>query len=120
MTRIKSYRDLIVWQKGMALARQVYLVTGRFPDDEKFGLISQLRRAAVSVPSNIAEGHARSSRSDYARFLHISRGSLYEIETQIMLSEDFNYLNQNDSSDILTTTSEIGRMLNSLIRKIED
>lgn len=118
MSEIKSYRDLKIWQKGMALAKQAYIVSSKFPVDEKFGLTSQIRRASVSVPSNIAEGHGRGSTGDYVRFLLIARGSLYEIETQIMLADDLSFVDKSAVQTILEASAEIGRMMNSLIQKL--
>jgi four helix bundle protein len=80
---MKSYRDLIVWQKSMSLVTEVYKLTRQLPDEERFGLISQIKRSSVSIPSNIAEGYGRNYRNDYIRFLQISRGSLYECQTQL-------------------------------------
>lgn len=81
--KVRSYRDLLVWQKGMELAKELYSVTGKLPADERFGLISQLRRAGVSVPSNIAEGQARRSLKEFVQFLYIAKGSLVELDTQL-------------------------------------
>jgi len=116
---METFRDLVVWQKSMALAESIYVITKYFPKEEQFGLISQIRRSAVSIPANIAEGYGRQSLPDYIRFLKISRGSLFELQTHIELSIRFSYLNENDFIDILNNTNEIGRMLNSLIKRLE-
>ncbi len=116
MAVLKSYRELIVWQKAMVLVKEIYQLTSSFPDDEKFGLISQMRRAAISIPSNIAEGWGRLSRKNYIQFLRISRGSLFELETQILIIKDLKYI--NDSKEIEDLITEISKMLNSLIKKL--
>ncbi len=110
-----SYRDLIAWQKAMVLVREIYLATQEFPKEEMYGLKSQLRRAAVSVPSNIAEGQARYSRREFHHFLNNARGSLAEVETQIMLANDLAYLGEIETNLLLDKASELGRILNGLI-----
>ncbi|HEX5472842.1 MAG TPA: four helix bundle protein [Lacipirellulaceae bacterium] len=112
--KIKNYRDLAVWQKGMDIALAVYKVTKHFPDDERFGLISQLRRAAVSVPANIAEGHPRSTTKDYLRFVSIAIGSLAETATFIELAGRLSYGDVNDLRKIFEMTTEERRMLRAL------
>ncbi|MEA3352309.1 MAG: four helix bundle protein [Campylobacterota bacterium] len=108
-----SYRDLIVWKKAMELTKQVYLITKEFPKDELYGLTSQIRRCAVSIPGNIAEGKGRNSDKEFVRFLQISLGSLYELQTQLELSISFEYASNIDS--ILNLSMEIEKMLNKLI-----
>ena len=93
----KSYKDLLIWQKGMALAKFVYKLSARFPVDERYGLISQVRRAAVSVPSNIAEGQARHTTKEFLQFLSHAQGSLAEVETQLMLSVDLGFAGKKGS-----------------------
>ncbi|OYW74663.1 MAG: four helix bundle protein [Verrucomicrobia bacterium 12-59-8] len=115
---MQSYRDLIVWQKAMALVRQVYLITSEFPKHELFGLTSQLRRSAVSIPSNIAEGNGRSTTLDYIRFLQIARGSLFEAQTQIEIASQLLFLNPDQTQELLSLANEIERMLNSIITKL--
>jgi len=117
---IRHYRDLLVWQKAMAWVETVYDATRDWPADERFGLTSQIRRAAVSVPSNIAEGCARRATGDFIRFLGIARGSLAEAETQLMLAERLSYLSGSDIQPLLNSADEINRMLASLIGKLED
>ena len=104
--KIKNYRDLAVWQRGMEMALLVYQATKAFPDDERFGLTSQLRRAAVSVPANIAEGHARSSTKDYLRFISIAIGSLAETATFIELAGRLNYGNVEELRKIFEMTND--------------
>ncbi|MCK9211140.1 MAG: four helix bundle protein [Ignavibacteriaceae bacterium] len=115
---IRSYKDLIVWQKSMDLVESIYRITEKLPSKENFGLISQMRRAAVSIPSNIAEGYGRQSRGSYVQFLSIARGSLLELETQIELCVRLKYFKQIDSEKILSDILEISKMLTSLISKI--
>ena len=113
---VRGYRELIVWQKAMELVKMVYQLMKGFPADERFRLCDQLSRAVISVPSNIAEGNGRESKSEYARFLGIARGSLYETETQLEIAKELGYI--DDLSDILSLTSEIRRMLISIMSKL--
>ena len=117
---IKTFRDLKIWQKGMELCKLIYNLTKEFPDDEKFGLISQMRRGSVSIPSNIAEGYGRRSTQDYIRFLQITMGSIYELQTQLELSYEFNYLSENGYHKVNDLLMEIERMLSSLILKLRN
>lgn len=117
--KIRSYKDLMVWQRSMDLVESIYRMTERLPANEQWGLVSQMRRAAVSVPSNIAEGYGRQSSGNYIQFLSISRGSLLELETQIELCIRLKYLSRIDSEKILTDMMEINKMLTSLISKIK-
>ena len=110
----EGYKDLQVWQRAMDLAEMVYAITKRFPKDETYGLAAQLRRAAVSVPSNIAEGHGRNSKAEFHHFLGTSRGSLLEIETQVELARRFGYIASKQCSETLKEAAEIGRMINGL------
>ena len=110
-----SYRDLIAWRKGMTLVTEIYRATRMFPRDELYGLTSQLRRAAISIPSNIAEGQARYSRREFHHFLSNARGSLAEVETQIMLANALRYLQSDEMKKLLAETAELGRILNGLI-----
>lgn len=113
---ITSHKDLIVWQKAVVLAGKVYAATRQLPSDERFGLISQLRRAAISIPSNIAEGSARRTRAEFVQYLHIARGSLSDVETQMMVVRDQELLSAEDC--LLEEIAEIGRMLNALISRL--
>ena len=115
----ESYRDLIAWRKAMDLVTDIYLVTKAFPRDEQYGLTSQLRRAAVSVPSNIAEGQARFSRKEFHHFLSHARGSLVEVETQVTMAQNLGYLGPNQTRPLLDKTSELGKVLNGLIASIK-
>jgi four helix bundle protein len=112
--KVNSYRDLTVWKLAMQLTEEVYRVTQAFPESETYALANQLQRAAVSVPSNIAEGHARSSTRDFLRFISIAMGSLAEIETQLELSARLEYINEIRLGELLATTDALGRMLRGL------
>ena len=118
MAAIESYRDLLVWQRGMDITTAVYRLTRGYPRDELFGLTSQTRRAAVSIPANIGEGHGRGTRQSYAAFLRIARGSLKELETHLMIAERIGIANRNDVAPLLTQADETGRMLGQLIRTL--
>lgn len=117
-TPARGYRDLLVWQKSMALAKRVYLLTGSFPTEEKFGLISQMRRAAVSVPSNIAEGQARKSTAEFVQFICVAEGSLSELDTQLQLSVDLGFSKPSQVAEAFEGLAEIKRMLNGLRRTL--
>jgi four helix bundle protein len=117
---IRSYKDLIVWQKSMDLVDSIYKTTEKLPSKEQFGLISQMRRASISVPSNIAEGYGRQSTGSYTQFLSIARGSLLELETQIELYIRLIFIQQKDAEKILNEIIEINKMLTSLIIKIDN
>ena len=114
---ILSYRDLRVWQRAIALVDELYQVTKTFPADERYGLVAQLRRAGISVASNIAEGHTR-SRADYRRFLVIAAGSLTEVETQVHISLRLGFLDASVAETILTHCGELGRMLSTLRKRL--
>jgi four helix bundle protein len=116
---INSYRDLKVWQDAMQLVQEVYALSRRFPKSEQFSLRSRLQRAVVSIPSNIAEGHARSRTKEYLRFVSIARGSLAETETQIMLAERLSYASSNEAAAMLGRMDELGRMLRRLEQALE-
>ena len=116
--KVKSYRDLIVWQKSVDLVTEVYKILRSFPEEEKFGLTSQLKRSCISIPSNIAEGYGRKYIKDYVRFLQISRGSLFEMQTQIQISINLGCTTEKQINTILETSVEIEKMLNTLIKKL--
>jgi four helix bundle protein len=116
---VQSYRDLVVWRKSMALVLDVYRCTQAFPKIETYGLTSQLRRAAVSVPSNIAEGQARRSTGEFKQFLGNARGSLAEVDTQLLIARDLGYLENQVSKGLLDATAEIGRMLSGLLAALK-
>jgi len=114
----QNFRDLHVWQLGMQLAEEVYLLSRSFPKHETYGLASQMQRAAVSIPPNIAEGHATGSTKDFLRFLGIAQGSLAELETHLMLAERIRYGNSKDVRPILDRCSQEARMLRSLRNRV--
>ena len=114
-----GYRDLLVWQKGIALAKQIYEVTARFPSEEKYGLVSQMRRAAVSIPSNIAEGQARHTTGEFIQFISNAEGSVAELDTQLTLCEQFRFVEKGGAVELHEKLDELRRMLNSLRRKLE-
>lgn len=116
--KMRNYRDLVVWQKSMALVTEVYSITRLFPKEELYGLISQIRRSAVSIPSNIAEGYGRYSKNDYIRFLQIAIGSLYEFQTQLEIGLNLGYLSKDIFEKVYEQSREIERMLSSLIKKV--
>lgn len=115
---VRSYRDLIAWQKSIDLVTEIYRCTQTFPKSETYGLMSQLRRAAVSVPSNIAEGHARLTTGEFRQFLGHALGSLMEIETQVLISERLGYLDATESKRLLVRTTEAGKIVRGLIQSI--
>ena len=113
-----SYRDLIVWQKAKVLAKDVYTVTEAMPKSELYGLTSQMRRAAISVVSNIAEGQGRLTKGEFQQFLGHSRGSLLELETQMEIAVDLNYVSKDDCNKLISEMSEVRRLLNGLIESL--
>jgi four helix bundle protein len=118
--KIKSYKDLLIWQKGIEITEKVYLITNNFPQNELFSLTNQIRRASVSISSNIAEGFGRNSTKSYMNFLKISRGSLYELETQLIIADILNYISDNELlKSINDLLSEEGKMINSYINKLK-
>jgi four helix bundle protein len=118
MARPKSYRDLVVWQKAMVLARRAYLLTETLPKREAYGLVDQIRRAAVSIASNIAEGYGRLSDLQFRHFLGNARGSLYEMQTQVELATDLGYLTKEDGRDLMEQGWEVARILNGLLKSL--
>jgi four helix bundle protein len=113
---IPAHHNLDAWKNSMELAKSIYEITARFPDAERFGLVSQMRRAAVSIPSNIAEGAARGSDGEFIRFLNIARGSLAELQTQVLLARDLGFM--PDSSTAESLIDDISRQLNGLIKHV--
>ncbi len=117
---IRSFRDLIAWQKGIVLCKQIYVISAEFPDVEKFGLRSQVRRAAVSIPSNIAEGYGRRRKQDYLRFLDMARGSLCEVETQMILAQELSFVEANRVASCMELIREVDRILYALARSVKN
>lgn len=116
---IRSYRDLVVWQLAVNLGLEVYRASSSFPDSERYGLTNQIRRAAVSIASNIAEGYGRGARQEYIRYLRISRGSLFEVETQLEFAFKLEYIKQEAFNQLTEKFSECGRVLAGLLRSLE-
>ncbi len=115
---IRTYRDLELWQKSMELVKEVYRLTKKYPKEEVYGLVSQMRRAAVSIPSNIAEGFRRLHNNEYKQFLYVSSGSCAELETQLTISKELAYITQADEAALLEKLDHIGRMRTNLIKKL--
>jgi four helix bundle protein len=117
---MKSYKELIVWQKGIILCEQIYAVTRMFPKGEIYGLTSQIQRSAVAIPSNIAEGQRRGHRQEYIQFLRIAYGSGAELETQLTIAQKIGYIKNRDFDTLNTVLEEIMKMLNVLIRRLHE
>ena len=115
---VRGYRDLLVWQDSMDLVVAIYRVTATFPKEERYSLVDQLRRAAVSVPSNVAEGHGRSRTGDYLRHLSVSVGSLNEVETQVQIARRLEYITEEDQRQLVDSCNAIAKMLGGLIRSL--
>ena len=116
----KGYKDLLVWRKGIELVKSIYQLTQRFPSDERFGLTSQLRRSAVSVPCNIAEGQARHTTKEFIHFISNSEGSLAEVDTQVVIATELQYCTQKETEFVFGLIDELRRMLNGLRRRLQD
>ena len=116
--KIKSYKDLNIWKRSIGLVEEIYIITKNFPKEEMYGLISQLRRSAVSIPSNIAEGFTRLHNKEYRQFLYIFLGSCAELNTQIIISSRLSYLSTEKAERILNEIDEISKMIMGLIKKI--
>jgi len=117
---LKNYKELKVWQKSYELCLEIYRITAKFPKEERYGLTSQIRRAVVSIPSNIAEGYGRKTTLDYIRMLYISYGSVCELETQILLARDLDFIEKDELGTTKKDVSEIERMLKALIKSLEN
>jgi four helix bundle protein len=117
---LSTFRDLLIWQKSMILVTEVYQLTNYFPKEEIYGLTSQIRRSSISIPSNIAEGYGRDGNKDYLKFLNIAISSLFEIQTQLEISFNLNYINEIQFNKIHEESREIERMLSSFARKIKE
>jgi len=118
MNRIEKHSDLLVWQHGRVLVKDIYEMSAKFPKTEHFGLTNQMRRAVISIPSNIAEGFGRHSTKEFIQFLNISRGSLAELQTQLLLSLDLKYIDNTTYEKLDSQIVEIYKMLNGLIKKL--
>ena len=115
---IRTYRDLDLWQKSIELVKEVYRLTRKYPKDEAYGLVSQMRRAAVSIPSNIAEGFRRFHNKEYKQFLYVSSGSCAELETQLTISKELAYITKAEESALLESLDHIGRMRTNLLKTL--
>jgi four helix bundle protein len=116
---VSSYRDLLAWQKAMELITEIYRVSQKFPSEELYGLISQMRRAAVSIPTNIAEGQGRLTKGEFSQFLGNARGSLLELETQLLVARNLDYLDEPTLKKLFELTSEVGHLVNGLLSAIK-
>jgi four helix bundle protein len=119
MSNVSSYKDLIVWQKAMTLTKELYSISSSFPESEKFGLTQQLKRCAISIPSNIAEGWGRNSNGYFVQFLNVSKGSLCEAETQLHLAIELNFIKKDVCANAFDLSIEISKMIKALINNIE-
>ena len=116
---MKTYREIICWQKAITLVKSIYELTNSFPHSEQFGLTSQLRRASVSIPSNIAEGFGRGSNKDFRRFLDIARGSLFELQTQLYIAKELEYINKELFDNTFEQSREVERILIGFIKSLK-
>ena len=120
MSEVKSYKDLLIWQKGIDIVINLYQLVEDFPKEEVYALSSQLKRASVSIPSNIAEGYGRNSTQSYIHFVSISRGSLFELETQLIIAKKLNFVkNESLLSELMNQITEESKMINSFLNKLE-
>ena len=117
---LKNFKELKVWKKSYKLCLEVYRITAGFPKEERYGIVSQIRRSVVSVPSNIAEGYGRRTTADYVRMLYISYGSICELETQVLLAGDLNFIKQDELGALKEGIAEVERMLKALIKSLEN
>ncbi|GAA4270874.1 four helix bundle protein [Aquimarina gracilis] len=116
---MSTFRNLKIWQKAMILVTKIYTETKNFPHEEVYGLTSQMRRASISIPSNIAEGYGREGKNDYVKFLNIAMSSLFELQTQIEIGKNLNFISENNFNSIYEDTRELERMLSSFIRTVK-
>ena len=115
---IKSFRDLLIWQRGIQLVKEVYEETRNFPKEELYGLTNQIRRPAISIPSNISEGHIRQHKSEFIQFLSIAIGSLAELETQILIAKELGYISNERMEYLINQMNSIGKMIRGLMKKL--
>jgi four helix bundle protein len=116
---MSTFKDLLIWQKAMNFVTKIYQSTRLFPKDEQFGLTSQIRRSSISIPSNIAEGYGREGNNDYLRFLNIALSSLFELQTQLEIAKNINYLNEHEFNILYEDLRELERMLVAFIKKLK-
>tara|TARA_R110002073_G_scaffold279535_4_gene443687 strand:+ start:14828 stop:15190 length:363 start_codon:yes stop_codon:yes gene_type:complete len=119
MSKISTYKDLLIWQKGVQIVKEIYIICKDFPKDELFGLQSQIKRSSISIPSNIAEGWGRNYTKNYLQFLKYSRGSLLELETQIIIAKELNFISTEKFNIIQDLITEESKMLNAFIKSID-
>ena len=117
---IRSYKDLEIWRKAIQLIRKVYIITKTFPKEETYGLMNQMRRAAISIASNIAEGKTRQTKNEYIQFLYIALGSISELETQVIISKELNYIDERNEKELYENTDHISRMARNLIKSLRE
>ncbi|MCM2301787.1 MAG: four helix bundle protein [Flavobacteriaceae bacterium] len=120
MSDIKTYKDLLVWQKGIEIVKEIYILCNDLPKDEVYGLQSQMKRSSISIPSNIAEGYGRNYTKSYVQFLIIARGSLLELETQVIISKELALITQDKYDNIINLITEENKMLNAFIKSISE
>ncbi|HEX5743404.1 MAG TPA: four helix bundle protein [Flavobacteriaceae bacterium] len=120
MSDIKTYKDLLVWQKGIEIVKEIYILCNDLPKDEVYGLQSQMKRSSISIPSNIAEGYGRNYTKSYVQFLKIARGSLLELETQVIISKELALITQDKYDNIINLITEENKMLNAFIKSISE
>jgi four helix bundle protein len=119
-TKTRSYQDLIVWQKAVQLVTDIYSLTKKFPADERFGIISQLNRASISIPTNIAEGWGRETSKNYLQFLRTSRGSVMEVQTLLIISKNLGFVSQSEFESLSAKVEEVGKILQGLIKSVRE
>ena len=118
MEKIQSFKQLRVWQKGIEIVKEIYALTQPFPKEEIYGLTSQMRRAAISIPANIAEGFKRLHGKEYRQFLHIALGSAAELETELIIARELNFINEQELSEVSEKLDHTSKMMSSLLRKL--
>ncbi len=119
MNEVRTYKDLLIWQKGIDIVKEIYLLCQEIPNDELFGLQSQIKRSSISIPSNIAEGWGRNYTKNYIQFLKISRGSLFELETQLIIAKELDFISTDSYNRIQVLITEESKMLNAFIKSID-
>lgn len=119
MEKIRNFKDLKIWQKGIEIIKDVYTLTRHFPREELYGLTSQVRRSAISIPSNIAEGFKRYHNKEYSQFLHIALGSAAELETQLIIAKELGFITEDKLTDILEKLDHVSKMISSLLNKLK-
>ena len=116
--KIKTYRDLNIWNAGVELVKDIYRLTGKFPKQEMYGIVSQMRRSAISIPSNVAEGFKRYHNKEYRQFLYVTLGSCAELETQVTIAKELKYIQEDKETVLLEKLDHIGRMITNLLKKL--